>query len=855
MLTKSIFLASSSELKEDRNEFEIFINRKNKDWVSKGAFLRLEIWEDFLDAMSETRLQDEYNKAVRESDIFVMLFATKVGKYTEEEFEAAFGQFKATKKPFIFTYFKDTVISTGSANKSDLMSLWAFQEKLRALGHYPTVYKNIDQLKLHFTQQLDKLAANGFIEFKPDQGPDDAAGSSSYEANQTGSGAIAQGPKATAVGAGGVYVGGFVGRDMVTAGGDVVAGDENVTRNVPVQTRMIDANLLAERFAPGERAILTIVVRMLSNPARGKWQGMVTLDHERGPVQVVLEAQGFTLLSEPPPPFQMPEDRDTAPLAFELRIEEAHRRWLHVILAQKGRLVGELTINDFSVMSNGPTQAAVSSSPFRSVAEADLMLVVRAGDGRIEACSPRERASLDHVTMPGFKYPVTPFRELLADRLRALYDDRSNPEETLRELQIVGIELAACLPTDLVKLLRRPDIHSVMLRHEDDFDFPLELCYLDDPDDPFFVGDRIAVCRWYLGVTNLPDIVAKKVRKVAFIKGNAEAFKADQALLNRLYPNRTVTFARRSDIVDKVFKTSDFDVIHFTGHCREQDRAGGGLELADGSFLRLIEIGQLESERTFAAAQPFVMLNACASAQPYLGLTQRGSFAHRFVTSRACAVVGTLWPVAGPVANEFAQRFYDELATKPIGRALLAAKLALLRETAGNGEATDEVSTARRLARQVAVRSYCLFANPDLRLFAAGDKVSTTITGFKRAEDKQQFVRNIEDLRTALRELQTKIQEAAGVSQDDKDKIVAEVMQQVTALKTAKEEADSLPVAQQGPPDKSKRVANYLDTTKTLLDKVNELGTKAVEIGATVKPYVEKALPLLLSARVLFGIP
>ncbi len=173
MLTKSIFLASSSELKEDRNEFEIFINRKNKDWVSKGAFLRLEIWEDFLDAMSETRLQDEYNKAVRESDIFVMLFATKVGKYTEEEFEAAFGQFKATKKPFIFTYFKDTEISTGTANKSDLMSLWAFQDKLRALGHYPTVYNNIDQLKLHFSQQLDKLAANGFIEFKPDQGPDD----------------------------------------------------------------------------------------------------------------------------------------------------------------------------------------------------------------------------------------------------------------------------------------------------------------------------------------------------------------------------------------------------------------------------------------------------------------------------------------------------------------------------------------------------------------------------------------------------------------------------------------------------------------------------------------------------------
>jgi hypothetical protein len=104
MKTKKIFLASSSELREDRREFESVVGRQNNDWVRQGVFLELVIWEDFFDGMSQTRLQDEYNKAVRESDIFVMLFSTKVGKYTEEEFETAFGQFKATNKPFIFTY-------------------------------------------------------------------------------------------------------------------------------------------------------------------------------------------------------------------------------------------------------------------------------------------------------------------------------------------------------------------------------------------------------------------------------------------------------------------------------------------------------------------------------------------------------------------------------------------------------------------------------------------------------------------------------------------------------------------------------------------------------------------------------
>jgi hypothetical protein len=169
VIKKKLFLASSSELKDDREHFEIFINRKNKIWIDKGVYLDLIVWEDFLDAVSQTRLQDEYNKAILECDIFLMLFATKVGKYTDEEFETAFAQFKATTKPFIFTYFKDTQISIGSAKQGDLMSLWAFQKKLQELGHFYTTYKNIDELKLKCDQQLDKLAGTGFIEFKRDK--------------------------------------------------------------------------------------------------------------------------------------------------------------------------------------------------------------------------------------------------------------------------------------------------------------------------------------------------------------------------------------------------------------------------------------------------------------------------------------------------------------------------------------------------------------------------------------------------------------------------------------------------------------------------------------------------------------
>lgn len=170
MKTKRIFLASSSELKEDRQEFEIAISRQNNDWVRQGVYLELVIWEDFLDALSQTRLQDEYDKAVRECDIFVMLFSTKVGRYTAEEFEAAFGQFKATNKPLIFTYFKDANVSMASANEDDLMSLFAFKKKLAALGHFPTIYKAIGDLKYMFDRQLDKLVTDGFIELTSSKG-------------------------------------------------------------------------------------------------------------------------------------------------------------------------------------------------------------------------------------------------------------------------------------------------------------------------------------------------------------------------------------------------------------------------------------------------------------------------------------------------------------------------------------------------------------------------------------------------------------------------------------------------------------------------------------------------------------
>jgi len=67
-------LASSEELRADRDEFDLYFRQQNDFLLQRGLYLQIIRWENFLDAMSETRLQDEYNKEVRAADIFVSLF-------------------------------------------------------------------------------------------------------------------------------------------------------------------------------------------------------------------------------------------------------------------------------------------------------------------------------------------------------------------------------------------------------------------------------------------------------------------------------------------------------------------------------------------------------------------------------------------------------------------------------------------------------------------------------------------------------------------------------------------------------------------------------------------------------------
>ncbi len=157
-----IFIASSHDLIEERRQIEFIISKINSKIQDSDYFLEMVLWESSIDAMSQTRLQDQYNQVISNSDIFILLLSTKVGKYTTMEFEQAFKEFTANNKPIILTFFKEAEVKISQENSSELMSFFTFQEKLKNLGQLYSWYKDGNELKNNIEKSLLSLIDNKF---------------------------------------------------------------------------------------------------------------------------------------------------------------------------------------------------------------------------------------------------------------------------------------------------------------------------------------------------------------------------------------------------------------------------------------------------------------------------------------------------------------------------------------------------------------------------------------------------------------------------------------------------------------------------------------------------------------------
>lgn len=157
MDTINLFLASSLDLKNDRDQFEIFVARENDKLTRQGRFISLTRCENFDHSMALGGLQSKYNESIKSADLFVILYSQKVGKYTNEEFDVAVRQYELTGRPRIYTYYRETMVSPESWSKEDINSFHSFQEKLKQLRHFTGRYASESDLERDFKNQLEFL--------------------------------------------------------------------------------------------------------------------------------------------------------------------------------------------------------------------------------------------------------------------------------------------------------------------------------------------------------------------------------------------------------------------------------------------------------------------------------------------------------------------------------------------------------------------------------------------------------------------------------------------------------------------------------------------------------------------------
>ena len=161
-----IFLASSIiEFANERMEIENFI-RNISDKFEDNYNIKLQplLCENFDDAYSVARKQEEYNEKIRESEFCFFVFFTKVGEYTREEFDVARVQLENTGKPKMYIYFK--TVEEGQAEQS----IYDFMEQLdKIFGHYYGTFSHMDTIKLRILLSL-KIAEMDFVEIKVENG-------------------------------------------------------------------------------------------------------------------------------------------------------------------------------------------------------------------------------------------------------------------------------------------------------------------------------------------------------------------------------------------------------------------------------------------------------------------------------------------------------------------------------------------------------------------------------------------------------------------------------------------------------------------------------------------------------------
>ncbi len=145
-----VFLASSSELEEERNDTVSTIVEIND--ILPHVRLRSFRWETGLESgsVSGDNIQGDINPSLDDSEIIIVLFYSKPGRFTQAEFERS----EISRKK-IFVYFKQGFSPKTETEAEDYLQLIRFKKKLERENRILyTQFDNLTELKLRIHRDI-----------------------------------------------------------------------------------------------------------------------------------------------------------------------------------------------------------------------------------------------------------------------------------------------------------------------------------------------------------------------------------------------------------------------------------------------------------------------------------------------------------------------------------------------------------------------------------------------------------------------------------------------------------------------------------------------------------------------------
>jgi formylglycine-generating enzyme required for sulfatase activity/predicted ATPase len=129
--TFKIFLASSNEHKDERDQINLMITKEKKQLEKQSIRFEVIRWEDMLKSFQKESFQDSINEQLFLCDIFIVLFSSRVGDFTLQEFELAHERLKQNQKPhYLFVFFKEIVMDD-SIDIDDYMKVMQIKKTIK----------------------------------------------------------------------------------------------------------------------------------------------------------------------------------------------------------------------------------------------------------------------------------------------------------------------------------------------------------------------------------------------------------------------------------------------------------------------------------------------------------------------------------------------------------------------------------------------------------------------------------------------------------------------------------------------------------------------------------------------------